>query len=195
MLIKKRLLLALLALAGLIFSYYYEPSLDALTSSNKQMAKSDSLNFYLRHLETRTFNLKGQHTNTLKSKNAFQLEGRNQIILEQPKMDIALNMAPWVATAETGTTSANLKKITLSDNVKLSRIDGIADVTTEKLVFDSADEVAYTTSAVKILARGSETTADGVHVDLNREIIQLKNNVRTYYAPDNSRSRGTARQH
>lgn len=187
---KKPLLLIFLMLGGLVLSYYYEPSMDSLAISRTATYKTDpaTLNFYLRNLETRTFNAQGVHTNTLSTPYATQLAGQQHIVLEHPQMLIALHMAPWVANADHGLTSDNLKKVTFTKNVNLSRTDGIADVSTESLVFDGKDEVAYTQSAVQILARGSKTTADGVHIDLNREIIQLKDNVKTYYAPEASRS-------
>lgn len=184
---KKRYLLIALILSGLVFSYLYEPSLNTLASRQGVADTAAPLNFYMKDLETRTFNAVGEHTNTLTSIYATQQTGREEIQLEQPVMLIALHAAPWTAHANKGISSKNMKKISLKDDVLLSRIDGIADVTTETLVFDSTDEVAYTPSPVEILARGSRTTANGVFIDLNREIIHLKNKVRTHYVPEVAR--------
>ena len=184
---KKRYLLIALTLAGLAFSYLYEPSLSTLGSRPGATDTDTTLNFYMKDLETRTFNAAGEHTNTLTSIYATQQAGKQEIQLEQPVMLIALHAAPWTAHANKGVSSSNMKKISLNDDVLLSRIDGIADIKTEKLVFDSTDEVAYTPSPVEILARGSKTTANGVFIDLNREIIQLKDKVRTHYAPEVAR--------
>ncbi len=180
---KRRLLLIFVILSSIVLSYYYEPDMSTFVDKTKNNNQTAETNFYLRNLETRTFNLQGLHTNTLTAMNATQLDGQKQISLDHPQMLIGLQLAPWAANAVYGVTNENLKKVTFQENVKLSRIDGVADVSTEILVFDSTDEVAYTQSPVQILARGSETTADGVHIDLKREIIQLKNNVKTYYAP------------
>lgn len=188
---KKSLLLVLLMLIGLILSYYYEPSVNSLASGTSKKADATSLNFYLRDVETRTFNTEGIHTNTLITNNATQLTGEKEIILSHPQMQIALHETPWTANADIGRTNDSMKKIILNGNVMLSRTDGIADVSTETLVLDSKDEVAYTQSAVQIQARGSKTVADSIHIDLNREIIHLKNHVKTYYAPKNPHSNHT----
>ena len=116
---------------------------------------------------------------------------QKEILLEQPVMLIGLQAAPWSAHALKGISSEDQKKISLQNDVLLSRVDGIADVNTQTLVFDSREEVAYTQSPVEILARGSRTTANGVFIDLNREIIHLKDKVRTYYEPEVSRPAGT----
>lgn len=186
---KKRYLLTLLIIVGIIFSYFYEPSLESLIPQAEIADTTRPLNFYLEDLETRTFNTEGVHTYTLNSIYAVQHVGEKQVILDKPIMHIALHMAPWTATAEKGISSDNQKKITLSDGVRLSRTDGNANVRTEILVLDSQDEVAYTQSAVEILAYGSKTTADGVFVDLTKEVIHLKDNVNTYYVPEAARSR------
>ena len=174
-------------LAGLVLSYFYEPSLNTLSDKNDLNAGNQALNFYMKDMETRTFNTSGIHTNTLSSIYATQLAGQEEIHLEQPVMLIALNLAPWTAHANTGITSSDLKKISLKNDVLLSRIDGIADIKTETLVFNSSKEIAYTRSPVEILARGSRTTAKGIHIDLNKEVIHLRNHVKTYYAPETIR--------
>jgi LPS export ABC transporter protein LptC len=182
---KKRYLLSLVVLSGITFSYFYEPNIHTFTSDT--LPQSTPLSFYLKKLETRSFNQLGQHTNTLSSIYAYQRANNKSIYFDLPEMQIALQSAPWIAHATNGLSSENQKRITLSDSVVLSRFDGIADVSTETLVFDSKDEVAYTESAVEILARGSKTQADGVHIDLNNEVIHLRNNVKTYYVPENTR--------
>lgn len=185
---KKRYILVALMLGALAFSYFYEPSLDSLPVPRGSEESSQALDFYIRDLETRSFNTDGTHTNTLSSILATQQDGQKEILLEQPVMLIALHLAPWTAHAEKGTSSADQKKISLQNDVLLSRTDGVADVKTGILVFDSQAERAYTESPVEILARGSRTTADGVSIDLNREIIHLNNNVRTYYVPEAART-------
>jgi LPS export ABC transporter protein LptC len=180
---KKRYLLTLLIISGLLLSYFYEPSLDTFSPAHESI-QSDPINFYLKNLETRTFNADGIHSNSISSHYAVQHTKKKQIILDQPTMQIALNMAPWTAKAEKGLSSENMKKITLQNQVTLSRSDGMADISTEILVFDSTDEVAYTQSAVEILAKGSKTNADGVSIDLAKEIIHLKKHVKTYYVPE-----------
>lgn len=177
----KRIAISSIILTSLLLGYFFEPGERILP--NQSITTKKDINFYLDDIESRSFNQAGIHTNTLTTPYAAQYTGQSEIQMQQPHLLIALNAIPWLAEAKIGITSANQKMITLSEDVTLVRSDGTADVHTEKLIFDSATEVAYTPSPVAIYARGSKTFADGIHIDLNHEIIQLKNHVRTYYAP------------
>jgi len=178
---KKKIAIAAILLLGLFLAYFFEPNSYHLEQAST--TKTKNIHFYMQDIESRSFTKEGIHNNTLITPYAVEFQGEGKIRMKKPQLHIGFDKSTWLADANEGITSANLKKITLSDSVTIARADGMADIHTERLVFDSTDEVAYTLAPVKIFARGSQTMADGIHIDLNHEVIKLKNNVRTYYAP------------
>lgn len=157
--------------------------------------RSSELNFYLVGLEARSFDKTGRLAQILLTEKASQETSQDEIRLDKLQLQAGSENNLWHVTADSGTTFATLDRMTLESNVKLSNADGNMEIDTEMLVFDGKKEIAYSDSPIRIRAKGSETSATGVHVDFKEETIQLKHNVKTYYDPklnnpDGARSGG-----
>lgn len=169
---------------GLIASYHgLRP--DTLFHNDKTSSDS-AMSFYLHNVELHSFNEQGDLIQVLTAANTSQRADQNEIILDTLQLDIGLAENRWHISSLSGTTDSLLQKITLTNSVRLIRVDGTAEIFTELLALDADSETAYTDAPIKILFNGSETNATGLHIDLQQETIHLKNNVKTYYDPKNN---------
>lgn len=185
---KKWFIIASFVTVGLIVSYHGLKPHQLFSTNHNTSAQ---MNFYLNNIESRKFSDDGKLTQILTTKKAFQNANQSSITLDTINIEVGLGDNRWNVSAASGTTDAELKKITLQNSVKLFQINGTAEIFTEMLTLDSEQEIAYTDLAIKILLNGSETNATGLHVDLKQETIQLKNNVKTTYDPKNNRANST----
>lgn len=87
----------------------------------------------------------------------------------------------WEMTAQAGKLHPHSQELILSKGVKVEQVDAGATLTTPRLRLLLDEERAVTASRVRLISDNSETTAEGMAIDLARGTVQLLSDVETRY--------------
>lgn len=107
-------------------------------------------------------------------------------LIDTIKVTLHTEDSPWIVTADQGRLSDAGTTLTLSSNVRIWQTlatGGATELVTEELVIYPQEKIITTAAAVKITAPTGQLEAEGMTVDLERQHIQLKNNVRGFHEP------------
>ena len=104
--------------------------------------------------------------------------------MESPRMySHNLNNDTWSASANTGRYWNKRQVLTLSDNVVLTNDNNQVTLRTEEMKINLRENTAISRVPVTITSGVNRTSADSMFADLDAQIVRLKRNVESVYAP------------
>lgn len=119
----------------------------------------------------------------LKAQSARLLRDKRQAILKTLTVVFHLTDGGQIhATANEGTLFTDTHDMILSGNVKMTYLSNT--LFTEQLHYEKKRHIIYSKVSVTITDTNSSLQADSLHIDLNRQRIEMKGNVKGYFSDD-----------
>lgn len=183
----------LLSLILVIVLWQSPPQLLIDSLVDKKPAQKRYPEAYLVNTTTTQFNEQGKLSHILKSARIdyfAETKGKNDgySLMDSPDMqfysDTDITQPTWHISASQGHSDLQGNEILLTNNVVLTQknIDGeIVQIFAENLFVNTNEQYAITRKPVMIKSPSSTTTADGLEIWLNTEVVKLLANVKTLY--------------
>ncbi|CAA0081322.1 Lipopolysaccharide export system protein LptC [BD1-7 clade bacterium] len=169
----------LLVVASLI---WYDGSFKGVTEP-RETNVSDTVDSYFVNVKSHDFDETGELAVSLKSDHAQRFLGSTVIQLDQPHLKYFAQKIPWYGRSDAGQYDTDKETVTMQDNVVLYRADDQARLTTQILTYKKQQGLIETPDRVTITFPEGDTKGRGMTIHLDTELIELHNDVESYYDP------------
>ncbi|WP_221797569.1 LPS export ABC transporter periplasmic protein LptC [Oceanobacter mangrovi] len=182
---RKRYLLLVTAVIFGIALLAVERYTGELVTAENQTA-IDEPDYYGEGLNHRQYNQSGQLAQQLQAAASRHLPDQAVSYLDQPVIiNRDSSQQQWQVSADKGTIADQNTQVQLSGNVNIASLtDAGLRVTTQQLQYSPDQATASTDDWVTIQNGSSETRARGMTMDINRQRLDLKQQVSTRYVQD-----------
>lgn len=174
-----RWLISIITLA-MVYLVFQPEKPDELTPIESQIHDSD---YYMKNVTIDQFSPNGKLVNQLTAKRLEHWNNEDISLLDKPVIVFGKNKDnDWVLNAKKGEITSNNSIILLEEKVTISeqRLNNIkTKMMTEKLTIDLEKNIAYTDNDILIDSQYYTTRSLGLEINLDTDIINLKNNVET----------------
>jgi lipopolysaccharide export system protein LptC len=177
------LLVALIVLALLSREQSGKNQSSASVTAALQATRSD---YYMEGVVSRHFDLNGQLSHVLIAPRIDHFQDQKRSLMQQPRIQLARpDGVPWEVSAELADAEHSSEKLTLRQQVSLSRsaVAGVAPLRmeTDMLIVDMQARTADTSSTVHFSGANGKVSATGLRANLTTEQLELLSNVKGHY--------------
>ena len=178
---------ALLFVTSLVLLFWY--------SSNQEGSKPDSADigddtpdFFITDFSIEDFNDQGKVRYSIEAEHLEHYPLSDTAKIRKPFITIyrTTSQMPWYAKADEGLVDNEGKILTLKNQVQLFNTKdhaGRLHLTTQKLIINIENELAYTDEKVTLVSPQGHLEAIGLEADLTSNRLQLKSRVKGKHEP------------
>lgn len=148
-----------------------------------QESRSD---YYMEGVVSRHFDAAGQLSHVLMAPRIDHYQDQKRSLMQQPRIQLARpDGAPWEVSAELADAEHSSEKLTLRQQVALSRAgsNNVAPLRmeTDSLIVDMQARTADTAAEVRFRSSNGHVSATGLRANLATEQLELLANVKGHY--------------
>jgi len=185
--IRQALLTFILALmVGGFLLIWDSPPESFIRQKGGQFEKDPRADSYMTEITSRRFSAEGTEKFSLSSSRIEFFEGSSVLTLAEPLfLTQRPHGKPLTLQAIQGQLNGALGILDLDGNVRadINTRGNLALLTSEHLTYLIDSSIAKTDSSFKLLSPQSKMSGSGLHIDLQKEIITIKSNVRVIHEP------------
>lgn len=139
--------------------------------------------YAMTHFTMTVMDEKGEPSRVIKGRDMTHFPADNSTHITDPIAEFVNQQKDtWIVTAKQGLTHDKGKIILLTENVVVtSKEDPDTELQTSVLTLNTAQSIAYTEAAVKMVSSYGETNSVGLHATLENKIINLHSRVKGHY--------------
>lgn len=165
-------------------NYYWNPETAESPDEHTSFRQQELPQTYLETVRAWTFDEEGKLTDIIEADRLEQFPRRNLSLITQPRFYAhSGDDRSWSATADRGRGDNNVERLLLRKNVVLTHDQSGTRMNTHALDIELDSKVASSEKKVTVVQGNNSTIADGMVVRMEDEIIIMKPNVETVYAP------------
>jgi lipopolysaccharide export system protein LptC len=151
-------------------------------------ARSEETGYFARNAELTETGEDGRPLYRLDAETILQRPKDDSVQLNKVRMTYrAENSSQWALSAEHGTVRENNEHIELAGDVRVAGVvpgtNGLAQILTDTLSFDTKTEVASTQDEVTVLWAGRELHGTGLTANLKDRQVRLESKVHGRFTP------------
>lgn len=182
--IRKRLSIPLLVAAGLLVYITFAPTPSLVKEVAPPAVSARSPDSYAWEVSVNDFDEQGalQGNTTAQALRRFPNEGI--VELDAPKRRNFTADGQWFASAQRGQLRETTEVLVLEQDVRLQYDSNSVQFLTERMIINMPKQAARSTSSVRIWQANSETLAEQIYINLDRQIASLSGAVNTVYVPE-----------
>lgn len=175
----------LLSLAILWHQGYISGSNFTINHNESETSRDREVVLHITQLERRHFDIYGKPSSQIFTNRAKQFSDDQEHLHLDSTLFFFGNDAnsQWQGNANKAKLNIDNETSLLIDDVRFTQLQSSTVIKTDSLEINNLLKIATTNDEVKVYDDHSETTATGMHIKLQDQIIKLKNNVHTVYMP------------